>query len=65
MSRHPPSDHDGSEACRHRDQRQAARSAGGPASSDLDDLIFSWRRIEDPKLRHIALNVIRSMSSPA
>lgn len=29
---------------------------------ELEDLIFSWRRLTDPRLRKIALNVIRSMA---
>ena len=30
---------------------------------ELEDLIFSWRRVTDPKLRKIALDLIRSMAS--
>jgi hypothetical protein len=30
---------------------------------ELDDLIFSWRRVSDPKLRRIALELLRSMAS--
>lgn len=30
---------------------------------ELDDLIFSWQRLTDPKLRNIALQVIRSMAA--
>lgn len=30
---------------------------------ELEDLIFSWRRVADPKLRRIALNLVRSMAS--
>jgi hypothetical protein len=30
---------------------------------ELEDLVFSWRRVTDPKLRKIALDLIRSMAS--
>ena len=30
---------------------------------ELEDLIFSWRRLSDPHLRKIALKVFRSMAS--
>jgi hypothetical protein len=30
---------------------------------ELEDLIFSWRRVSDPNLRRIALKVVRSMAS--
>lgn len=30
---------------------------------ELDDLFFSWQRLTDPKLRKIALQVIRSMAA--
>ncbi len=30
---------------------------------EIEDLIHSWRRIADPALRQIALNVIRAMAS--
>jgi len=30
---------------------------------ELEDLIFSWRRVTDPKLRRIALELVRSMVS--
>jgi len=29
---------------------------------ELEDLIFCWRRVADPKLRRIALNLVRSMA---
>lgn len=29
---------------------------------ELEDLIFSWRRVTDPRLRRIALQVVRSMA---
>lgn len=32
--------------------------------NELDDLIYSWKRVTDPKLRKIALDLIRSMASP-
>lgn len=34
-----------------------------PADPELEDLIFSWRRVTDPKLRKIALQIVRSMAS--
>jgi hypothetical protein len=30
---------------------------------ELEDLIFSWRRVSDPNLRRIALDLVRSMAS--
>lgn len=30
---------------------------------ELEDVIFSWRRVSDPKLRKIALELLRSMAS--
>lgn len=33
-----------------------------PEDGELEDLIFSWRRLRDPRLRKIALNVVRSMA---
>lgn len=30
---------------------------------ELEDLIFSWRRVTDPRMRSIALQVVRSMAS--
>ena len=30
---------------------------------ELEDLIFSWRRLSDPHLRKIALKVVQSMAS--
>ena len=44
----------------------AAPSTHEPAYAgdrELEDLIFSWRRVTDPKLRKIALDLIRSMAS--
>lgn len=35
----------------------------GSGDQELDDLIFSWQRVSDPKLRKIALALIRSMTS--
>lgn len=39
-----------------------ARTVTGLDDEELDDLIFSWRRVTDPKMRKIALGVIRSMA---
>lgn len=43
-----------------------SRCDKGPLSEALDpemeDLIYSWRRIADPALRRIALGVIRAMA---
>ena len=44
--------------------------SGGPSAHELmnsgdpelEDLIFSWRRVTDPKMRRIALQVVRSMA---
>jgi len=33
------------------------------SGSEMDDLIHSWRRIADPGLRRIALDVIRAMAT--
>ena len=33
------------------------------AEPELVDLIFSWRRVYDPNMRRIALELIRSMAS--
>lgn len=33
------------------------------ADRELEDLIYSWKRVTDPKLRKIALDLIRSMAS--
>ena len=30
---------------------------------ELDDLIHSWKRVTDPKMRKIALELIRSMAA--
>ena len=30
---------------------------------ELEDLIYSWQRVSDPKLRKVALQLIRSMAS--
>lgn len=30
---------------------------------ELDDLIFSWQRLSDPKLRKLAITIIRSMAA--
>lgn len=30
---------------------------------DLEDLVFSWQRLRDPKLRAMALRIIQSMAS--
>ena len=38
-------------------------SANDPYDRELEYLVFSWRRITDPKLRMIALGVNRSMAS--
>lgn len=38
-------------------------SSNDPYDRELEDLVFSWRRITDPKLRMIALGVNRSMAS--
>lgn len=43
-----------------------ARSAHerlNPADPELEDLIFSWRRVTDPRLRKVALQVVRSLAS--
>lgn len=34
-----------------------------PADEQLDDLIYSWRRLNDPKLRTLAVQIIRSMAA--
>lgn len=39
-----------------------ARTVSGFDDEELEDLIFSWRRVTDPKMRKIALGVIRSMA---
>ena len=35
----------------------------GAGDQELDDLVFSWQRLTEPKLRKIALEVIRSMAA--
>ncbi|MBU1540704.1 MAG: hypothetical protein KKC29_02640 [Alphaproteobacteria bacterium] len=40
-----------------------ALEAASFGDRELDDLIFSWRRVSDPKLRRIALELLRSMAS--
>ncbi len=32
---------------------------------ELDDLLYSWKRVTDPRLRRIALDMIRSMATAA
>lgn len=39
-----------------------ARTIPAFDDEELEDLIFSWRRVTDPKMRKIALGVIRSMA---
>jgi hypothetical protein len=39
---------------------QELLNSGDP---ELEDLIFSWRRVTDPRMRRIALQVVRSMES--
>lgn len=33
------------------------------ADDQLDDLIFSWRRLTDPKLRKLAIQIIQAMGA--
>ena len=40
-----------------------AHEVMNPGDSELEDLIFCWRRVSDPKSRRIALQLIRSMAS--
>lgn len=36
--------------------------AEGPAAdTDLDDLIYSWRRLENPALQRLAVRLIRAL----
>lgn len=42
------------------DPTQLARKA---EDHELDDLIFSWQRLSDPKLRKLAITIIRSMAA--
>ena len=44
-------------------RRDPPTAIADAADRDLEDLIFSWRRLSDPKLRKIALQVIRSLAS--
>ncbi|HZV85763.1 MAG TPA: hypothetical protein VFF48_12330 [Brevundimonas sp.] len=30
--------------------------------AQLDDLVFSWRRLRDPELRTLAIRIIQSMA---
>lgn len=48
---------------RHRLSAPLALEAASFGDRELDDLIFSWRRVSDPKLRRIALELLRSMAS--
>lgn len=41
----------------------AAHVIQSAGDEELDDLFFSWQRLTDPKLRKIALQVIRSMAA--
>jgi len=48
---------------RHRLSAPLAHETVNFGDRELDDLIFSWRRVSDPKLRRIALELLRSMAS--
>lgn len=51
---------------RARPRRQASDMRPGPETSEdeqLDDLMFSWRRLTDPRLRKLAIQIIRSMAA--
>ena len=39
------------------------QARGDLKDTELEDLIHSWKRVTDPKLRRIALDLIRSMAS--
>jgi hypothetical protein len=41
----------------------STRESANSGDLELEDLIFSWRRVTDPRLRKIALDLIRSMAS--
>lgn len=43
--------------------RESAPALVISGDPELEDLIFSWRRVTDPKLRKIALQIVRSMAS--
>lgn len=36
---------------------------GKNEDEQLDDLIFSWRRLTDPKLKKLAIRIIQSMAA--
>lgn len=44
-------------------QTRVAPDASEPGDDQLDDLIYSWRRLTDPKLRKLALQIIQSMAA--
>ena len=50
----------------HESEPKAAVDLGFKTAADheIEDLVHSWKRVTDPKLRKIALGLIRSMASP-
>lgn len=44
-------------------ETQFTSATGELADDQLDDLIFSWQRLTDPKLKKLVIQIVRSMAA--